>query len=59
MPLKAFFFLVKNPSCAEVEAFRSLIFDEQMPSPQDSHPMKRSQQFSDNERDQNNEKGLL
>ena len=29
MPLKAFFFLVRNPGCAEVEAFRSLIFNEQ------------------------------
>lgn len=28
MPLKAFFFLLRNPGCAEVETFRLLIFDE-------------------------------
>jgi hypothetical protein len=29
MPLKAFFFLLRNPDLANVKAFRSLIFDEQ------------------------------
>ena len=29
MPLKAFFFLLRDPGLAEVEAFRSLIFEEQ------------------------------
>ena len=28
MPLKAFFFLLRNPGLAEVEAFRSLIYEE-------------------------------
>ena len=28
MPLKAFFFLLRNPGLAEVEAFRSLICEE-------------------------------
>jgi hypothetical protein len=59
MPLKAFFFLVKNPSCTEVEAFRSLIFDEQTPSAQGSHPTPRCEQFPDDECDQKNEKGAV
>ena len=39
MPLKAFFFLLRNPGLAEVVAFRSLIFQE----PEDMRQSSKSE----------------